>query len=69
MADHLPPQRAAAKRILEQQFERIGMRYFQLGADQLDLLRERQEAEELWRLAGLGDPPEFSPTRLLERAG
>lgn len=60
----MSPQKVAAKRILEAQFERIGARWHQLGSDQLDLLRERQEAEELWRLAGLGEPPEFAPSRM-----
>lgn len=60
----MTPQKAAAKRILEAQFERIGDRYWQNADQQLDLLRERQEAEELWRLAGLGDPPTFAPTRM-----
>lgn len=59
----MSPQKAAAKRILEAQFERLGSRWHNAGSEQLDILRERQEAEELWRLAGLGEPPEFAPTR------
>lgn len=58
----LSPAKASAKALMEREFERIGMKWQQMGEDQLDLMRERRDMEDLWRLAGLGDPPPFAPT-------
>lgn len=62
-------QKAAARRILERDFERIGMRMLQGFEQQMELAEERKEKEELWRLGGFGEPPEFQPTVSLVRAG
>jgi hypothetical protein len=61
MAD-MSPQKASAKALMEREFLRIGNKWHQLGEDQMDLMRERRDMEELWRLAGLGEPPVFKPT-------
>ena len=58
----LSPQKRAARDLLLREFERIGMRYQQHAEQQYESLRERQDLETLWRMAGLGDPPEFAPT-------
>lgn len=65
----MTPAKAAAREIMERDFERIGLRWMRTGDDQAELLRERSELEELWRLAGFGDPPEFRPTMALRVAG
>jgi hypothetical protein len=48
--------------LMSREFLRIGNKWQQLGEDQLDLMRQRRDMEELWRLAGFGDPPKFAPT-------
>lgn len=51
-----------ARELLLDQMQRNGERWNRLGDDQLEILREREQLEELWRLAGWGDPPPFTPT-------
>lgn len=58
----MTPQKAAAKALMEREFMRIGTRWQQMGEDQLDLMRQRRDMEDLWRLAGLGEPPAFAPS-------
>ncbi len=58
----MTPQKASAKALMEREFMRIGTKWMQLGEDQIDLMRQRRDMEELWRLAGLGEPPAFAPT-------
>lgn len=56
------PTRQAAYRLLEKQMEKNGNRYAATVEEQLDILEERGELEQLWRLAGYGDPPPFTPS-------
>lgn len=58
----LTPAQAKAKELMERDFERIGNRWHQHVEEQLELRREREELEALWRLAGFGEPPRFRPT-------
>lgn len=59
----LTPQKRQAYELMLRRFERIGERWHHNTDEQYELLLERKELEDLWRLAGFGDPPEFSPTR------
>lgn len=59
---------AAAKRLLENQLAANATRYHKTTDEHLDLLRERLELEELWRLnPAFGDVPVFRPTERLVR--
>lgn len=63
------PAKAKAKDLMLAEFESIGLRYHQYMEDQMELLLERQRIEELWRLAGFGEPPIFEPSRPRTLAG
>lgn len=64
----MTPQKAAARRILESQFERLGERYLANADERFQILQERREAEEMWRLAGFGEPPKFVARKPAELA-
>lgn len=58
----LTPAQAAAKRLMEREFERIGNRYHAHIEEHFELAAERQDLEELWRTGGFGEPPAFEPS-------
>lgn len=58
----LTPAKKQAKELMLRRYERIGMRYHQFAEEQYELLQERAELDDLWRLGGFGEPPEFRPS-------
>lgn len=62
-SSELSPAKRQAHDLMMRRFEAIGEKWQGAADQQLELLRERQEWEELWRLAGFGDPPAFNPSR------
>lgn len=61
----LPPQKRQAYELLLRKRERLAERYHQSVDEQWEIMREIEEDNELWRMAGFGEPPEFRPTRPL----
>ncbi len=66
--DRKERQKAQARRLLEKQYLALGEKY-QANVDEMFAsAQQRAELDELWRLCGFGDPPEFAPTLRLVKA-
>lgn len=57
----MTPQKKAARDLMLREFERVGFRYDRYVEEQFELLQQRSSLEELWQLAGLGEPPAWRP--------
>lgn len=62
-------QKDQAQRILLKQYEALGNRHISATEAIYEAAALRTELDEMWRLCGLGEPPEFAPSlRLVKSA-
>lgn len=70
MTTQLTPQKAAAKRLMERDFERLRLKYDQcITTATQEIPEEVSELQQLWRLGGFGEPPAFRASMQLVMAG